>query len=198
MVLPSRGQVRSGAAARGLGTMQESSVLLTGDQSDEFEQYDRLAGMVGNPPSDHSILTAVAAEVVANLRTREREHSAARARRITIQAQTKRNPPSLWLFEITAWIVTGSIALSMVMQNPWTAASILVLMFLAAWINSARKRSITRCTMNPIETSLNCPRCRYDLTGLPDSIPHEWIAAHSGPRRCPECGEPWPMVPRLR
>ncbi len=41
-----------------------------------------------------------------------------------------------------------------------------------------------------------CPACTYDLTGLPDFIPHEWIAAHASPRRCLECGEPWPLVPR--
>lgn len=41
-----------------------------------------------------------------------------------------------------------------------------------------------------------CPDCRYDLTGLPDAIPTDSTGGiRTGPRKCPECGAAWPLVP---
>lgn len=40
-----------------------------------------------------------------------------------------------------------------------------------------------------------CPRCRYDLSGLRDALFPLVVSVRLGPRRCPECGEPWPLIP---
>lgn len=40
-----------------------------------------------------------------------------------------------------------------------------------------------------------CPRCDYDLRSLPRPIEPAQAGFDPGPRRCPECGEPWPLVP---
>jgi hypothetical protein len=38
---------------------------------------------------------------------------------------------------------------------------------------------------------VRCPDCAYDLVGSPAAFAEKRI----GPRRCPECGSPWPLVP---
>lgn len=41
-----------------------------------------------------------------------------------------------------------------------------------------------------------CPDCRYDLAGLPDAVGVNAAAGlRTGPRRCPECGAGWPLIP---
>ena len=41
-----------------------------------------------------------------------------------------------------------------------------------------------------------CPDCRYDLSGHADAIGSSLFDdQHVGPRRCTECGAPWPLVP---
>lgn len=41
-----------------------------------------------------------------------------------------------------------------------------------------------------------CPDCGYDLTGAPPAIdPTRLAGADVGPRLCPECGSPWPLLP---
>lgn len=44
-------------------------------------------------------------------------------------------------------------------------------------------------------TKLRCPACEYDLHDLPEALPAAAAGYLIGPRRCPECGEPWPRVP---
>lgn len=41
-----------------------------------------------------------------------------------------------------------------------------------------------------------CPDCGYDLAGVPGvSVRDGERAVSIGPRRCPECGAPWPLLP---
>lgn len=41
-----------------------------------------------------------------------------------------------------------------------------------------------------------CCNCQYPLAGVPDAIPSRILqGVEVGPRRCPECGAPWPLVP---
>jgi len=49
-----------------------------------------------------------------------------------------------------------------------------------------------------IRTSLaesKCPDCSYPLLGLPDGEPRTGAVPGIGPRRCCECGTPWPLLP---
>lgn len=39
-----------------------------------------------------------------------------------------------------------------------------------------------------------CLRCGFMLTGIDRPIPKTLVGRDVGPRRCPECGLPWPMV----
>lgn len=91
----------------------------------------------------------------------------------------------------------GLVALSVISQNLWVAMPVLAVAILALAIRSARRREAQNKAITTGSSTEICHSCTYDLTGLPDSIPHEWVAVHVGPRRCPECGELWPRVPRM-
>lgn len=55
-------------------------------------------------------------------------------------------------------------------------------------------RKLHRCRM-AVEKKI-CPDCEYDLTGCPEAIEPGWVEGVSiGPRRCPECSAPWPLLP---
>lgn len=42
----------------------------------------------------------------------------------------------------------------------------------------------------------DCPHCGHGLAGLPDGLPGKVLRGlRTGPRRCPECGAWWPLVP---
>lgn len=177
--------------------MQESRVLSSDDHPHEFVRYDRLAEMVGNPPSDHSALTALAAEVAADYRGRERERVLASKRRRSVQRPLEATSLRTFQLEFIVWLA-AFVLWSIIGQNPWLAALVVAAAVLTLVIRAMRKHRAMQNARNgiPANQPCSCLACRYDLTGLPDSIPHEWIAAHVGPRRCPECGEPWPLVPR--
>lgn len=161
-------------------------------------QYDRLAEMVGNPPSDHSALTALAAEVAADFRGRERERALIGKRgRPSLHLS---HPASLRTFQVEFIVWLAAFVLwSIIGQNPWLAALVVAAAVLTLVVRAVRKRRAMRRLLDGISANdhQDCLTCGYDLSGLPASIPHEWIAAYAGPRRCPECGEPWPMVPRV-
>lgn len=58
----------------------------------------------------------------------------------------------------------------------------------------SRRNRIQRTVWNIEQRT--CPACSYDLTGVEAGIGPELTEEfHFGPRRCPECGMHWPLVP---
>ena len=71
---------------------------------------------------------------------------------------------------------------------------IFLLIVLVAALGTALVNYFRRLRRRPARWGV-CPNCRYDLLNLPDAIPESVLGFSIGPRRCPECGEPWPRVP---
>lgn len=69
----------------------------------------------------------------------------------------------------------------------WAFVPIMLILLAALFAESMRARRIPRPG--------RCLFCRYDLSGVPESVPVAVSGVSLGPRRCPECGEPWPKVP---
>lgn len=57
-------------------------------------------------------------------------------------------------------------------------------------------RFITRNAPPRFAYTRDCPHCTYDLEGCPPGIAVEDnYGLDIGPRACPECGCPWPLIP---
>jgi hypothetical protein len=84
---------------------------------------------------------------------------------------------ALWFAAIGSWQIVGW----------WALVPITALVFVALLLESRRGRSQG--------VPAHCPACGYDLRGLPEAVPVEVLGVRLGPRRCVECGEPWPRVP---
>lgn len=64
-------------------------------------------------------------------------------------------------------------------------------MGLGLWLAGRVLRRLDRSAREPV-----CPDCEYDLSGVPGAFDVKATAnVPVGPRRCPECGCPWPLVP---
>lgn len=92
-------------------------------------------------------------------------------------------------------VVFGAIALAALLLSGliWLAVPVVLI----AWL--IHRRATQRGLLVRLNLALGgrcCPACGYDLSGSVPAIPPEdlegqWI----GPRRCPECGAAWPLLP---
>lgn len=162
-------------------------------QPSEFDSYDRLADVFNSAPTVQYLPTTLSEEVASDFRER-RNAIETQACDLRIGADLGRHI-GLWIKVLFLWAV-GFFAIFVARFSLWIAAILLVTVGLGVWARLAvTRRARKRGDIKP-STRGRCFGCEYDLTGLSDSIPYEWITAHVGPRRCPECGEPWPLVPR--
>ncbi len=65
--------------------------------------------------------------------------------------------------------------------------AVMVLVFL--WRRSRRTR-LRRALKRRL-----CPDCGYNLRGCPSGLDPGLLGLDPGPRRCPECGSAWPLLP---
>lgn len=71
-------------------------------------------------------------------------------------------------------------------------AVLLPLVWLPVWIVRFRRRRRCRAAMSHRQ----CPDCGQDLTGCPPAIKPAYMDSMDvGPRVCPECAAPWPLLP---
>jgi hypothetical protein len=94
-----------------------------------------------------------------------------------------------WALLIPAWVVVLWLD-----NQSWLLwlifAAIIALVFIRG-----RRQNLAASLMDAIEHRA-CPACGYDLNGSPDGIePDLVLDTRTGPRVCPECGTPWPLLP---
>lgn len=97
----------------------------------------------------------------------------------------------------TALTLTSAAALLTAYTTLWTgprpliiAAALLGALILLALPLHARTRA-RRARLTRSLRDRACPDCNYNLAGAPEGLP----GSLAGPRTCPECGAPWPLVP---
>jgi len=155
------------------------------------DAYDELADLASRQSLDQGAIAPLAAVVSSDLKHRGRwadrlGDGAAAAKRETFgRGWMVIVALCVWL----ALLLVATMAVGWIMALPFAAvlAPVLVLEWHRRRSDRARRERAERPT---------CPRCGYDLSGLGDDLPREWVVGSSGPRRCPECGEAWPLVPR--
>ena len=166
----------------------------------EFEAYDRLAELARSEQPDQSVVAPLAATVLSDLRRRAREAA-------TPAAPPAAPPQGFWrdLFVVRltpprygagtsptiALVVVVIVLVSAVFQGPWVVFISVALLGMLVILFEARRALSRRAERG---AKLPCPRCGYDLSGLPDAIPKLWVADQVGPQRCPECAAPWPKL----
>lgn len=92
-----------------------------------------------------------------------------------------------------AVIAALSVCFALILYVDRLVAAVFIAVFaggvLSAWRNS-RRASLTRALKQR-----SCPDCGYDLRGTPRGIDPSVLGLDIGPRRCPECGARWPLLP---
>lgn len=177
-------------------------------QPSQFDSYDQLADLAEKAPVAPQAATHLSAEVAADLRNRLQATGATPANlqpRATERGGTA--PKADWssrffaellLLFLFAQLGAMGVGYAVFAKYWWLIAIVLspIIVGGLAVMLPLHKRKMQRHRSMVARSEARCVECNYNLHGLSDSIPHEWIAAHVGPRRCPECGEPWPLVPR--
>jgi hypothetical protein len=70
-------------------------------------------------------------------------------------------------------------------------AALGVALLMAAVLGRRRLRRLSQSLIHRV-----CPDCGYSLEDAPDAtLPHAGQILGLGPRRCTECGAPWPLLP---
>lgn len=98
----------------------------------------------------------------------------------------------LTLAGVTLLMAVGLLVLAMT-TSPILAAPILLLWAPLAYLGW--RRLSLRHTVVRRAASRCCPDCGFDLAGTPAGLEVETFGVDVGPRRCPECGAWWPLVP---
>lgn len=98
----------------------------------------------------------------------------------------------LTLIGVTFVMALGLLALAAT-TSPLLAAPILLLWAPLGYLGWRRLNH--RRTLTGRAASRCCPDCGFDLAGTPAGIDAEAFGVDVGPRRCPECGALWPLVP---
>lgn len=99
--------------------------------------------------------------------------------------------PKLWVIAIAAMLGVSIFSVS-----SRGSSSLPFIMVNALWaipsysLRSSIKR-LTVCAANG-----RCPDCNYTLKGVPARVLGAGeVRLDLGPKRCPECGSPWPLIP---
>lgn len=94
-------------------------------------------------------------------------------------------------------MVVGGVMSGLSFVRAWPTSPCLIPVAMVACLASSgfiASRLLGRLSES-VDGSL-CPDCEYELNSVPGALP---IAASAGvpigPRRCPECGCPWPLIP---
>lgn len=91
-------------------------------------------------------------------------------------------------------VVIGALATLAILGEGWLLPVFAAILFAICWGTRARFGRQRR--LHRTLTSGACPDCAYDLTGsLPAIEPSIFGGQSVGPRTCPECGVPWPLLP---
>lgn len=156
-----------------------------------LEAYDTLAEMARRPGAPQSDVAPLAALVSADLKRRGRWFEDGE------DAEGGAKPEAfgrgvLVFAGLVAWL---AVLLGVTLVVGWIMALAFVGVSVPALLLELHRRKSERAR-RARATGLVCPKCAYDLAGLGDDLPREWVVGSSGPRRCPECGAPWPMVLR--
>lgn len=156
-----------------------------------FAAYDALAALARSPGAAQAEIVRLAAEVSSDLKRRGRWPGVPE----TVPPAEKAERAAMPRLVPVLLVVWLGIMLAAALVAGW----LMVLPFLAVCIpvialevhrrrsERARRERAARPT---------CPACAYDLSGLADDLPREWVVGSSGPSRCPECGRAWPLVGR--
>ncbi len=154
------------------------------------EAYEALAEIAeGRGGGDRNKLAPLAAKVASDLKHRGRwpeqvlEEARAARREAPGRGRLVLVVMGLWL----AFLLGAAILVGWIMVLPF--AAVLMPLFVLEWHRRRSERARAERAERP-----TCPGCGYDLSGLADALPREWVVGSSGPRRCPECGEAWPLV----
>lgn len=169
----------------------------------EWAAYNRLADFAAASVVVEADLSRLSSEVTLDLRARWHPILAAASkwrRRPALESPRWTDATEIAVSEINdlvmsvllypIFLVVGSC----IGFNKWVAwilAVIFVVFVIRALVVESRRKHAAAAI-----NSEACPSCSYDLTGLPNVIPISLVGLPTGPRRCPECGEPWPLVPR--
>jgi hypothetical protein len=81
----------------------------------------------------------------------------------------------LWLLIAPGMLIGGAVVIGLVV---------------AKLGHDAAQRRLYRTLIQP-----RCIHCEYSMEAAVDGLPAELLGGHTGPRRCPECGLPWPCIP---
>lgn len=95
-------------------------------------------------------------------------------------------PPAPLVLEVVGYVVLACIASLMVRSVVfrYLVISLAVLVFIRLCVLVRRRHRRRRALLDRC-----CPDCDYLVSEQPGDF---------GPARCPECGSPWPLVPRER
>jgi len=92
-------------------------------------------------------------------------------------------------------IILGGLALAMLLL----AGLAWIILPVAAVLWVLRRLIVQRGLQARLNLALGgrrCPGCRYDLSDSPPGLPPQSLNGQwPGPRRCPECGSAWPLIP---
>ena len=148
--------------------------------------YERLAAMDRADPEFDAWCSQVRDDFMHRLANRREDQPPSLWRVAHRHTYGPRPVGPLWL--VNPLIVLGVPLLLAVLMFPplFVAAIIGILTFRLLYGFDRRARRTA---------ALRCPTCGYDLRALPDALPSLDAGFMIGPRRCPECGEPWPRVP---
>ena len=98
------------------------------------------------------------------------------------------------LYGMLASASLGALVLTLAFSRPTLRAALApLLLAFVSWVIflfTLGERRRARAAAEP-----RCPYCGYELAGLSDALFPAIVSVRLGPRRCPECGESWPLIP---
>jgi hypothetical protein len=99
--------------------------------------------------------------------------------------------PKLWLIAFAAMLGVSAISIT---SRESSSLSFIMINVLWAIPTFSLKSSIKR--LSSCVANARCPDCSYALKGVPSRVlGTAELTLDLGPKRCPECGSPWPLIP---
>jgi hypothetical protein len=157
-----------------------------------FDEYDALADLAAHPGAAQDAVAPLAASVSGDLKRRGGWGDRSESESTDEGTPRRAGRWPLVIIGLAAWL-TVLLAVTLVVH--WLMGVAFLAVSVPAVFLERHRRREERARRERLTRPL-CPACAYDLTGLEDALPRAWVVGRSGPRRCPECGEVWPLVPR--